>query len=79
MAAARTSPTEQDSRWDSMCESGAEQNGRPPPATVTLATLEDFHMNRVDTSIQKSDRDKRKVRDPNTHSKPSEASPTGAY
>jgi hypothetical protein len=35
MAAASTSPTEQDSRWDSMCESGAEQSGRPPPATVT--------------------------------------------
>jgi hypothetical protein len=79
MAAASTSPTEQDSRWDSMCEAGAEQNGRPPPATVTLATLEDFDMNGVDTSIRKSDRDMRKVRDPNTHSKPSETSPTGAY
>jgi hypothetical protein len=77
MAAASTSPTEQDSRWDSMCESGAEQNGRPPPVMVTLATLEDFDMNGVDTSIRKSDRDMRKVRDQNTHSKPSEASPTG--
>jgi hypothetical protein len=79
MAAARTSPTEQDFRWDSMCESGAKQNGRPPPETVTLETPEDFDMNGVDTSILKSDRDKRKVRYPNTHSKPSEASPTGAY
>jgi hypothetical protein len=79
MAAASTSPTEQDFRWDSMCESGAEQNGRPQPETVTLATLEDFDMNGVDTSIRKSDRDMRNVRDPNTHSKPSEASPTGAY
>jgi chromosome segregation ATPase len=79
MAAASTSPTEQDSRWDSMCESGAEQSGRSPPVTVTLATLEDFDMNGVDTSIRKSDRDKRKVRDPNTHIKPSEASPTGVY
>jgi hypothetical protein len=77
MAAASTSPTEQDSRWDSMCESGAEQSGRPLPATVTLATLEDFDMNGFDKSIRKSDRDKRKVRDTNTHSKPSEASPTG--
>jgi hypothetical protein len=65
MAAASTSPTEQDSRWDSMCESGTEHSGRPPPATVTLVTLEDFYMNGVDTSIRKSDRDKRKVRDPN--------------
>jgi hypothetical protein len=79
MAAASTSPTEQYSRWDSMCESGAEQSVRPPPATVTLATLEDFDMNGVDTGIRKSDRDKRKVRDPNTHSKVSEASPTGVY
>jgi chromosome segregation ATPase len=79
MVAASTSPTEQYSRWDSMCESGAEQNGRPPPATLTLATLEDFDMNGVDTSIRNSDRDMRKFRDPNTHSKPSEASPTGAY
>jgi hypothetical protein len=61
MAAASTSPTEQDSRWDNMCESGAEQNGRPPPVTVTLATLEDFDMNGVDTSIRKYDRDMRKV------------------
>jgi hypothetical protein len=29
MAAASTSPTDQYSRWESMCESGAEQNGRP--------------------------------------------------
>jgi hypothetical protein len=79
MAAASTSPTEPDSRWDSMCESGAEQSGRTPPATVTLATLEDFDTNGVDTSIRKSDRDKRKLRDPNTPSKPSEASPTGVY
>jgi hypothetical protein len=79
MAATSTYPTEQDSRWDSMCESGAEQNGRPPPATVTLATLEDFDMNGIDTSIRKSDCDKRKVRAPNTPSKPSEASPTWAY
>jgi hypothetical protein len=79
MAAASTSPMEQDSRWDSMCESGAEHNGRPPPETVTLATLEDFDMNGVDSSIRQSDRDKRKIRDPNTHSKPSEALPTGAY
>jgi hypothetical protein len=79
MASASNSPMEHDSRWDSMCESGAEQNGRPPPATVTLATLEDFDMNGVDTIIRKSDRDKRRVRDPNTHSKPSEDSPTGAY
>jgi hypothetical protein len=61
MAADSTSPTAQDSRWDSMCESWAEQNGRPPLATVTLATLEDFDMNGVDTSIRKYDRDKRKV------------------
>jgi hypothetical protein len=27
MAAASTSPTEQDSRWDSMCEFGADQIG----------------------------------------------------
>jgi hypothetical protein len=79
MAAASTSPTEQDSRWDSMCESGDEQSVVPPPTTVTLATLEDFDMNEVDTSIRMSDRDKRKVRDPNTHSKTSEASPTGVY
>jgi hypothetical protein len=62
-----------------MCESGADQSGRPQPATVTLATLEDFAMNGVDTRIRKSEHDKRKVRDPNTHSKPSEASPTGVY
>jgi hypothetical protein len=62
-----------------MCESRAKQSGRPPPATVTLATLEDFDMNGVITIIRKSDRDKRKVRDPNTHSKPSEALPTGVY
>jgi hypothetical protein len=73
MAAASTVPKEKDSRWDSMCESEAEQSGRPPPATVTLATLEDFDMNGVDTSIHKSNRDRRKVRDPNTHSKPIEA------
>jgi hypothetical protein len=79
MAAASTSPTEQDSRWDSMCEYVAEHNGRSPPATVTLATLEVFDLNGVDTSMRKSDRDMRKVRDPNTHSKPSEAPPTGAY
>jgi hypothetical protein len=79
MAAASTSPPEQDPRWDSMCESEAEQNVRPPPATVTLATLEDFDLNGVDTSMRKSDPDMRKVRDPNTHSKPSEAPPTGAY
>jgi hypothetical protein len=70
MAAASTYPMEQDSRWDSMCESGVEQSGRPQPATVTLATLEDFDMNGVDTIIRKSDRDKRKVRDPNTQYKP---------
>jgi hypothetical protein len=79
MAAANTSPTEQDSRWDSMCESGSEQSGRPLPAIVTLAALEDFDMNGVDTSIRKSVRDKRNIRDPNTQSKPSEASPTGVY
>jgi hypothetical protein len=79
MAVASTSPPEQDPRWDSMCESEAEQNVRPPPAMVTLANLEDFDLNGVDTSMRKSDRDMRKVQDPNTHSKPSEAPPTGAY
>jgi hypothetical protein len=79
MAAAHTSPTEQDSRWDIMCESGAEQSGRPLSATVTLATLKDSDMNGVDTSIRKYDRDKINVRDTNPHSKPSESSPTGVY
>jgi hypothetical protein len=79
MAAASTAPTEQYPRWDSMCESWAGQNGRPTPTTVTLATVKDFDLNGVDTSMRKSDCDMRKVRDPNTHSKPSEAPPTGAY
>jgi hypothetical protein len=35
--------------WDSMCESEAERNIRPPPAMVTLSTLEDFDLNGVDT------------------------------
>jgi hypothetical protein len=78
MAASGTSLPEQDPRWYSMCESDAEQNVRPPPATVTLATLEDFDLNGVDTSMRKSNHDMRKVRYPNTHSKPSEAPPTGA-
>jgi hypothetical protein len=63
MAVASTSPTEQDSRWDSMCESGAEQIGRPPPATVTLATLEDCDMNGFNTSIRKSGRDNSVLQD----------------
>jgi hypothetical protein len=79
MAAASTSPPEQDPRWESMCESEAEQNGKPPPATVTLATLEDFGLHGVYTSMRKSHCGMRKVRDPNTHSKPSEAPPTGVY
>jgi chromosome segregation ATPase len=65
MEAASTSPPGHDPRWDSMCESGSEQNVRPPPSTVTLATLEDFDLNGVYTSMRKSDRDIRKVRDPN--------------
>jgi hypothetical protein len=35
--------------WDSICESEAERNIRPPPAMVTLSTLEDFDLNGVDT------------------------------
>jgi hypothetical protein len=40
---------ENDLIWDSMCESEAERNIRPPPAMVTLSTLEDFDLNGVDT------------------------------
>jgi hypothetical protein len=40
---------ENDLTWDSMCESKAERNIRPPPAMVTLSTLEDFDLNGVDT------------------------------
>jgi hypothetical protein len=79
MASASTSPPEQDPRWDSMRESEAEQSVQPPPAMVTLATLEDFDFIGFDTSMRKSDRDMRKVRDPNTHSKPSDAPQTRAY
>jgi hypothetical protein len=38
-----------DLTWDSMCESEAERNIRPPPTMVTLSTLEDFDLNGVDT------------------------------
>jgi hypothetical protein len=40
---------ENDLTWDSMCESEAERNIRPPPEMVTLSTLEDFDLNAVDT------------------------------
>jgi hypothetical protein len=40
---------ENDLTWDSMCESEAERNVRPPPAMVILSTLEDFDFNGVDT------------------------------
>jgi hypothetical protein len=40
---------ENDPTWDSMCKSGAERNSRPPPAMVTLSTLEDFDLYGVDT------------------------------
>jgi hypothetical protein len=36
-------------KWDSMCESEAERNIRPPPEMVILSTLEDFYLNWVDT------------------------------
>jgi hypothetical protein len=40
---------ENDLTWDSMCEYEAERKIRPPPAMVTLSTLEDFDLNGVDT------------------------------
>jgi hypothetical protein len=40
---------ENDLTWDSMCESEAEHNIRPPPVMVTLSNLEDFDLNGVDT------------------------------
>jgi hypothetical protein len=40
---------ENDPTWESMCESEAERNIRPPPVMVTLSTLEDFDLNGVDT------------------------------
>jgi chromosome segregation ATPase len=38
-----------DLTWDSMCKSEAERNIRPPPAMVTLSTLEYFDLHGVDT------------------------------
>jgi hypothetical protein len=40
---------ENDLTWDIMCESETERNIRPPPAMVTLSTLEDFDLNGVGT------------------------------
>jgi chromosome segregation ATPase len=40
-----------DLTWDSMCESEAERNIRPPPAMVTLSTLEDFDLNGLETGL----------------------------
>jgi hypothetical protein len=40
---------ENDLAWDIMCESESNRNIRPPPAMVTLSTLEDFGLNGVDT------------------------------
>jgi hypothetical protein len=46
---AGASPSEYDLTWDSMCEDEAERNIRPPPAMVTLSTLEYLDLNGVDT------------------------------
>jgi hypothetical protein len=44
------SPTpDNDLTWDSMCKSEAERNIRPPPAMVTLSTLEYLDLNGVYT------------------------------
>jgi hypothetical protein len=42
------SPPEDDLTRDSMCESEAERNIRPPSEMVTLSTLEDVDLNGVD-------------------------------
>jgi hypothetical protein len=46
---AGASPPEYDLIWDSICESEAERNIRPPLEMVTLPTLYDFDINGVDT------------------------------
>jgi hypothetical protein len=47
--AAGASPPEHDLTWDSMCETEAERNIRPPPEMVTLSTLKNSYLNVVDT------------------------------
>jgi hypothetical protein len=43
--AAGASPLEYELTWDSMCDSEADRNIWPPPAMVTLSTLEDLDLN----------------------------------